>query len=86
MSVNVKIARQNTIRASVDWVRIENTDVKPYTGTYTVTPCVDEAVVLNTADKLMKDDVTVEKIPQFEVENEQGGKTLIIGDEYYNGY
>ena len=42
-------------------------------------------VTLPTKSKTMKDDVTVLKIPQYEVSNEAGGNTLIMGDEYYGG-
>ena len=56
---------------------------EPYTGEYDVTPKVSTPVVLQTEGKTMKKDVTVLKIPQFEVSNPEGGKTLIIGDEYY---
>ena len=56
---------------------------EPYTGEYEVTPKVSAPVVLQTEGKTMKKDVTVLKIPQFEVSNPEGGKTLIIGDEYY---
>ena len=38
-----------------------------------------------TKDKLMPDDVTVRKIPRYEVSNDCGGVTLIMGDEYFNG-
>ena len=54
-----------------------------YDGDYVVTPKVSSNVVLPTEKKLMQQDVTVLKIPQFEVSNEAGGKTLIMGDEYY---
>nr|DAV15259.1 MAG TPA: hypothetical protein [Caudoviricetes sp.] len=57
----------------------------PYTGAYKVTPKIYGPVVLETKDKSMADDVTVLKIPQFEVSNEAGGNTLIMGDEYYGG-
>lgn len=58
-----------------------------YEGEYVVTPKVesDSVSVLSTNGKQMQQDVTVLKIPQFEVSNESGGKTLIIGEEYYNG-
>ncbi len=56
-----------------------------YNGSYEVTPKMSRQVILSTKKKLMKDDVTVLKIPQFEVSNEAGGITLILGDEYYNG-
>lgn len=54
-----------------------------YTGSYEVTPKVAQSTVLETANKVLVKDVTVKKIPQFEVSNEANGKTLIIGEEYY---
>lgn len=48
-----------------------------YTGPYEVTPKV-ESQSLNTADKHMAHDVTIEPIPYYEVSN-QNGKTIIIG-------
>ncbi len=54
-----------------------------YEGAYEVTPRVNGPVVLPTKDKRMKDDVTVKKIPQYEVSNAAGGKTLTIGDVEY---
>lgn len=58
-------------------------DVPTYTGDYTVTPKVAEETVLQTKGRKMIKDVTVRKIPQYEVSNQAGGETLIIGDEYY---
>lgn len=57
--------------------------IPEYEGAYEVTPQVDEPVVLHTKAKRMKDDVTVKKIPQYEVSNAAGGKTLTIGDVDY---
>ena len=59
-------------------------DVPKYAGETTVTPKVENETVLPTRDKIVKDDITVLKIPQFEVSNTSGGYTLIIGEEYYN--
>ena len=59
-------------------------DVPKYAGETTVTPKVENDTVLPTRDKIVKDDITVLKIPQFEVSNTSGGYTLIIGEEYYN--
>ena len=56
-----------------------------YKGETTVTPRTYEETHLETKDKLMPDDVTVRKIPRYEVSNDCGGVTLIMGDEYFNG-
>lgn len=47
-----------------------------YTGPYAVTPKI-VSQSLNTADKHMSSDVTIEPIPYYEVSN-QNGKTIII--------
>lgn len=54
--------------------------IPAYEGAYEVTPQVDEPVVLHTKAKRMKDNVTVNRIPLYEVSNAAGGKTLTIGD------
>lgn len=56
-----------------------------YEGAYEVTPRIYEPVELPTRDRLLRDDVTVKQIPQYEVSNEAGGTTLIMGEEYYHG-
>ena len=48
-----------------------------YTGPYAVTPKI-VSQSLNTADKHMSSDITIEPIPYYEVSN-QNGKTIIIG-------
>lgn len=55
----------------------------PYEGDYTVTPSTYNETTLPTEGKLLAQNVSVEKIPQFEVSNTSGGTTLIIGEEYY---
>lgn len=52
----------------------------PYTGPYTVTPKV-EAQTLETARKLMTDDVNIKAIPFFETSNNAGGETVYIAME-----
>lgn len=56
-------------------------DLPKYTGEYTVTPEVDTVQTLETAGKYLTNDVTVKAIPDYEVSNEAGGNTFIIGKE-----
>lgn len=56
-------------------------DLPKYTGEYSVTPEVDTAQTLETAGTYMTNDVTVKAIPDYEVSNEAGGNTFIIGKE-----
>ena len=56
-------------------------DLPKYTGEYSVTPEVDTAQTLETAGTYMTNDVTVNAIPDYEVSNEAGGNTFIIGKE-----
>ena len=54
---------------------------EPYEGEYEVTPSTDEAQTLHTAQKLLTKDVTVHKIPYYEMDNEAGGITIYIGSD-----
>lgn len=56
-------------------------DLPKYTGEYSVTPSADSAQTLETAQKYMGDNVTVEKIPYYEMDNASGGTTIYIGSD-----
>ena len=56
---------------------------EPYDGPYTVTPDF-ETQELDTKDKILKDNVTVDPIAVARVENPSGGKTIFIGG-IFNG-
>lgn len=49
-----------------------------YEGDYEITPKVTKQTV-ETKDRIMKNDFTVNEIPVFEVSNTSGGKTVTIG-------
>ena len=71
----IEVQLQNVVLISVEG--------KKYEGEYDVTPSTYNDKVLATRNLVMTRDVTVRKIPQFEVSNTSDGKTLIIGEEYY---
>lgn len=50
-----------------------------YEGEYEVIPSLAEDIKLETAKKVMTDDVTVKKVPRYDVTNEAGGTTIYIG-------
>lgn len=52
-----------------------------YTGPYEVTPQLYEIINLPTKGVTPKENILVLKIPQYEVSNEAGGTTLILGGE-----
>ena len=49
-----------------------------YTGSYAIVPKI-KAQTIPTKDKVMIDDVKIEKIPITTVSNSSGGNTVIIG-------
>lgn len=63
---------KNLIGHALIPVGIEN-----YIGEYTIRPKVEEQV-MNTRDKRMINNIKIEAIPYYEVNN-QNGKTVIIG-------
>ncbi len=52
-----------------------------YAGSYEVTPKAWEEQTLETAHKLMTDDVTVFRVPYYETSNLFDGKTAYIAEE-----
>lgn len=50
-----------------------------FNGPYDFIPQKDEGFVLETKKLIMKDKITISKIPYAEVENSSGGTTCIIG-------
>ena len=71
------------IEVQLQNVSLINVVGEKYEGDYEVTPSTYNDKVLATRNLVMTKDVTVRKIPQFEVSNTADGKTLIIGEEYY---
>ena len=77
--IQVRVAQQSAVRVDVTGTTVVG--APEYSGPYDITPLFT-AQVLPTAKKLMQKDVTIRKIPQYEVSNDYG-TTLILGDEYY---
>jgi hypothetical protein len=50
-----------------------------YEGEYEIIPSLAEDIKLETAKKLMTDDVTVKKVARYDVANEAGGTTVYLG-------
>ena len=80
-AVSVRIAGAEPVRVDVAGTAVVG--APEYAGPYDVTPLFS-VQTLPTAQKLMQKDVTIRKIPQYEVSNDYG-TTLILGDEYYYG-
>ena len=79
--IQVRVAQQHAVS-----VRITGTAVvsaPEYAGPYDITPSLS-AQTLPTAKRLLQQNITIKKIPQYEVTNDSNGYTLIIGEEYYN--
>lgn len=55
-------------------------DIELYDGAYEVTPDAHNPVVLNTKDKMMADDVTVNKVPYFQTSNATGDTVYIASE------
>ena len=60
--------------------QVSNSNFTRYNGEYEVTPTFAEQI-LETKDKIMSENVTVHKIPRYDVANEAGGVTVYIATE-----
>lgn len=79
-----ELGETNDLSASIDDITVVigggGGDLPAYTGAYDVVPKVTQQT-LPTANKRMTRDVTVMKIPYYEVSNEEDGQTVYIGKE-----
>lgn len=87
--IQVRVAQQSAVSVRIAGAAPVKVDVTgtavvaapEYSGPYDITPLFSTQI-LPTAKRLMQQDVTIKKIPQYEVSNDYG-TTLILGDEYY---
>lgn len=63
-----------TVPASYDYIHEEE-----YEGEYVVTPRPWNETILETENKILRNNVTVEVIPYYETSNLSGGSTVYIG-------
>lgn len=59
----------------------EGSENNPYEGEYEITPMLKDEQTLSTANKTMRKDVIVHKVPIYRVSNESGGFTVTICKE-----
>ena len=83
MAIVVTVPTAPAIEVQLQDVSLINVVGEKYEGDYEVTPSTYSDKVMATQNMVMSKDVTIRKIPQFEVSNTADGKTLIIGEEYY---
>lgn len=71
----------NTVEKNLETV-VKNviSDGEYYDGEYDVIPSADNITTLETIEKIMRNNVVVEKIPDYRVDNEFG-QTVTIGKE-----
>lgn len=82
-TIIAKIKKHSEISARFDDVKIIKEVIRPktYDGQYEVTPNTLEETVLDTANTFLESNVTVRKIPYYEVSNNAEGTTVYIGKE-----
>ena len=70
-----------SIDAITEVVIVHNSgDYEYYDGAYHVTPKAYDDIALETKEKLMRDNVTVDSVPYYETHNEKG-TTIYIASE-----
>ncbi len=80
MPVKMRV-QERPVKMTVGSARVIYIGGEPYDGTYDVTPKTNAAQTLPTTGKLLSDDITVRKIPYYEVGNSSGGTTIYIGSD-----
>lgn len=82
MALVGSIQPEVSLKAQMNAATTEKSDVySDDPANYAITPSWEADIVLPTKSKLMKENLTVEKIAQYVVSNEAGGVTLILGGQ-----
>lgn len=68
-----------TVIGSVTVPVVHDASHETYDGEYTITPDPWDETILETDNKLMTGNITVEIIPYYETSNLSGGSTVYIG-------
>lgn len=79
-SKGITVTDNDTFRDYADKIdQIDSANVyEIYNGSYNITPKVTSQT-LNTDQKVMSDDVTIQGIPISRTSNNEGGQTILIG-------
>ena len=81
-AVPVKVTEVSSeYKIGVDTAIVIHGDYDYYHGATTVTPKANSQTILETADKVVLDDIKVLKIPYWETSNISGGYTVFIAGE-----
>ncbi len=76
--IGARMVREPPFSVRMENVSISGDGAEEYEGVYTVLSSAEEQT-LETKNKKMTEDLQILPIPTFEVENQAGGKTFIIG-------
>lgn len=76
--ITATAAKKGEIAISLGNIIIEQSNAEEYDGEYRVIPQAFHVQTLESANKIMREDVTVAEIPYFAVSNEEGGITETI--------
>lgn len=68
-----------SLKAQMSAAITAQSDIYDDIAGYVITPSFETDITLSTKNKLMKEDLTVQKIAQYTVGNTAGGITLILG-------
>lgn len=77
--ISGSISGEPTLSGSLSIATSQEHEV--YSGSYEVTPSINDDQILDTAHKVLSDDIVVNKVPYFETSNNSNGKTVYIGKD-----
>jgi hypothetical protein len=78
-SIRGTISGESTLSGTLSAATGQDYDI--YSGEYEIIPDVEDEQTLETAHKLLTDNIVVAKVPYFETSNDSNGNTAYIGKE-----
>ena len=78
-SIRGTISGESTLSGTLSVATGQDYDI--YSGEYEIIPDVEDEQTLETAHKLLTDNIVVAKVPYFETSNDSNRNTAYIGKE-----
>lgn len=77
--VKFKVKEEAPVKFKIDSTLIVG-EGEPYEGEYIITPLAFTDQILDTKNKVLTEDIVVQKVPKYETSNVSGGYTVYIAE------
>ena len=79
--ISGRVSNRGSLSGTLSCPSVNTGGFDIYSGDYELTPKAHQSQTINTKNKVLRDDITVAKIPYWETSNTSNGMTAYIAEE-----